>query len=308
MIIRRTAIGFRRETLPPGSWLPYTARMCISWCSDIPRFGDADQYSKWLKEQHDKCNDEAFGQRFAASCPVPGLMAEAYQHRRFEVGGETLLAGIRFKGGDLAQPFVDLLAWTGAPSPQWIPATTREFSSFNPLAVRFCWSQDTEPPWPGEVDQYVYAGRARGAVHQWIMPARDCSWFDDFRRRFDEWQNTSRLGTEVRPAEADEFKACLDDGHVVVASCDGTFLGVAACRRQSERAFVGWSIVEEFVVPQAQGRGLGTALQRGLMQCLPADELVWGTIHHKNMPSRKTAARCGRQAVETWWFTPCVIA
>ena len=108
----------------------------------------------------------------------------------------------------------------------------------------------------------------------------------------------------MSPSDSDALHACLDDGHIVVAADGHKFLGLAACRWRTERAFDGWSIIEEFVVPEAQGRGLGTALQRGLMHLLPRGDLVWGTIHGTNAASLATAARCGREPVETWWFVP----
>ena len=98
--------------------------------------------------------------------------------------------------------------------------------------------------------------------------------------------------------------ACLERGRVVLATDGHKFLGVAACRWRAERAFAGWSMLEQFVVPEAQGRGLGATLQRGLMQRLPPGDLVWGTIHAANIASQVTAARCGREIVETWWFVP----
>jgi hypothetical protein len=278
--------------------------MPIPWCSDLPRFGDAARVSDWLEEQLALCDDDAFGQRFAASCPELELGFEAYRHRKLDVEGETLLVGIRFKGGDITEPFVDLLAWTGVPRPGWIVAIKEAFAEFAPRAVRIRWSKDSDPPWPGEIDQHLFAGPAVGASHASVAPARDLSWYDDFRQAFDSWQTSSPLGSEVSPSDLDELHACLDNGHIVVATDGDVFLGLAACRWRTERAFEGWSIMEEFVVPEAQRRGLGIALQRGLMHRLPPGDLVWGTIHGTNAASQATAARCGREPVETWWFVP----
>lgn len=276
------------------------------WNVDVPRLGDAHRLSNWLEAQRARCHDDTFARQFAEACPVPGVEAAAYRHRQMTVGGETLLVGIRFKGCDVAQPFVDLLAWTGEPQSAWIPAIGEEFAAFRPQAVRLGWSRETPPPWPGEVDQHVFAGRVGGpyAGHELVISARDLAWFDDFHREFEQWRGASPLGDEVFPSELADFQDCLDSGHVVVAAHDGRFLGVAACRRLAERAFAGWTIVEEFVVPEAQGRGLGTALQRGLLQRLPTGDVVWGTIHGRNLASQATARRCGRELVETWWFTP----
>jgi len=278
--------------------------MSTPWCLDIPRFGNPARVSAWLKKQLALCDDDAFARRFAASCPVSGLDFDTYRHRTLDVEGETLLVGIRFKGCDTTQPFVDLLAWTGEPCPSWIVAIKEAFAPFTPRALRFRWSRDTKPPWPGEIDQQMFAGPAAGASHASVTPARDLSWSDDFRQAFDFWRSSSLLGSEVSPADLDELNACLDDGHIVVATDGATFLGLAACLWRTERAFEGWSIVEEFVISEAQGRGLGTALQRSLMRRLPPGDLVWGTIHGTNVASQATATRCGREPVETWWLVP----
>lgn len=277
--------------------------MSEQWSLALPTHGDGEQLDAWLQEQLRRCDEQAFGHTFAASCAVPGCPPEAYLHRLLEVDGETLLAGVRFKGGGSHQPFVDLLAWTGVPKPSWIPAISRDFSQFNPTVVRYCLPQGVGSPWPGEVDQYVVAGSAKGASHEWVAPASDLSWFQEYRSRFDEWQERSLLGPEVHPTEEGELESCLDVGHVVVARYGGRFVGVAACRLDSERSFKGWMIVEEFVVPEFHRRGLGVALQRGLMSRLQVGDLVWGTIHGKNKASLATAKRCGRDVVETWWFS-----
>jgi GNAT superfamily N-acetyltransferase len=278
--------------------------MSIPWYLDLPRFGDPGRVSDWVEKQLALCDDDAFARSFAASCPVSGLGSDAYRHRKLEVEGQKILVGIRFKGGDVTQPFVDMLAWTGEPCPGWIVALKEAFAPFAPRAVRFRWSKETNPPWPGDVDQYVFAGPSAGLSHASVAPALDLSWFDEFSRAFDEWRRTSPLGPEVWPSDLDELKECLEDGHIVVATDGDKFQGLAACLWRTERAFEGWSIMEEFVVPEAQGRGLGTALQRGLMHCLPPGDLVWGTIHGNNAASQATAARCGRKPVETWWFAP----
>jgi hypothetical protein len=282
----------------------YSPDMSIPWCLDLPQFGNRARVSDWLEEQLALCEDDAFAQRFATACPVSGLGFDAYRHRILEVEGETLLVGIRLKGCDVDQPFVDLLAWTGEPCPGWVAAIKDAFAPFAPRAFRFRWSRETAPPWPGEIDQHVFAGPASGTSHANVSPARDMSWFDDFQNAFDRWKTSSPLGLEVSPSDADELKACLDNGHIVVATDGDMFQGIAACLWQTERAFEGWSIMEEFVVAEAQGRGLGTALQRGLMHRLPSGDLVWGTIHGNNTASQATAARCGREPVESWWFVP----
>lgn len=283
--------------------MKYVDQTGLSWSLALPRFGDANRFSTWVQEQLSRCSEEEFGRRFAAACGLTGIHAREFQHRKLSVSGQTVLAGIRFKGCVTSLPFVDLLAWTGDLEAEWIDSIWNAYSSFAPLAVRSCWPSSMKPPWPGEVDQYVFAGPAAGASHACVSAAKDLSWFEVFQSSYDRWRSTSPLGADVQPADREQLQACLERGHLVVAEENGRFLGVAGCVWKAERSFAGWSIVEEFVIPEAQRQGLGTALQRGLMQQLPAGDLVWGTIDGKNTASLATAKKCGREMVETWWFT-----
>lgn len=282
----------------------YTAGMDIPWSLNLPRFGDAEQKSKWLQRQVAKCDDAKFGRDFAEYCPVPGVEPEAYQHRILNVDGERLLTGIRFKGCDLAKPFVDLIAWTGEPAAHWKTAVAKAFAPFQPLWMRFAWLPDSDTPWPAEVDQHVIAGPARGKAHDLISAVSDLSWYQDYHKDAEQWRETTPVGEEVITSTEDELQKCLDEGHVVVAMHAGEFLGMAACKRDLNQALPGWWIAGEYLVPQARGQGLGTALQRSLMNCITDGELVCGTIHGTNAPSLATARRCGREIVETWWFAP----
>lgn len=68
-------------------------------------------------------------------------------------------------------------------------------------------------------------------------------------------------------------------------------------------------MLEEFITPKFQGRGLGKAMQRAFLCVLRAlapedDALVLGTIDGRNEPSIKTALACGRHKAGSWLFTP----
>lgn len=277
----------------------------VNWNSLIPRFGSAGQWQSWLNEQLARCDDVSFGERFAEFVPFDGIAPASYQHRILRVDNAQLLAGIRFKGGDHTFPFVDLIAWSGEPTNAWPAALTHSFAEFHPRAFRWASTDVAAPPqWSGEVDQHVVAGLPNGCTHPLIQPANDLSWFDTFENAFREWQATDPIGDEVCPTEREVFEECLATGHVVIAQDRGQFLGVAACKQDAERSFTGWCMQEQFVIPAAQGRGLGTALQQALMRQLKPTDTLWGTIHGNNAASLAVAKKCGRQVVETWWFTP----
>jgi len=276
----------------------------MNWNCPLPRYGRPDVLAAWLQQQIDRCDDADFGQRFADGRPVSGVTPAEYQHRRVSVNGQSLLVGIRYKGGDLTHPFVDLLAWTGAVQPRWLEVVAEEFAVFQPQAVRYCLAAGVSPLDSAIVDQHLVAGPAVGVEDSEIAPARDLAWYDEFLWNHAAWSGNSPLGREVRPADRESLQACLEQGRIVAALRGGAFVGVAASRRQSIRSISGWEVVEEFVIPEAQGQGLGARLQRSLMHRLPPGDCVWGTIHGANTASLVTARKCGREIVETWWMSP----
>lgn len=286
----------------PGSSIQF------DWPLGGPRFGNPATFQGWLTAQLARQHDESFAEGFAKACPVAGVSAQAYLHRLLRIDEESLLVGIRFKGGDLRHPFVDLLAWTGTPTDSWCAAIATEFEAFEPQALRYAWpvGMDSEAPLPGEMDQVFFAGPARGTSQSGITRVTSLECYEDFEASHAQWRSSNELGAEVWPASQEELRDATQRGRLVVAREHDRFLGLAACLPGSERSFSGWMMLEEFVVPEAQGHGLGARLQQSLMAELPQGELVWGTIHGKNQASQHTAVHCGRQAVETWWFVPLV--
>lgn len=276
--------------------------MTYQWSNPVPNDSDPQRRADWLQHQVDRCHDEEFGEEFARSCPVEGVSADAYRHRMLTVGEASLLTGIRFKGCDVTQPFIDLIAWTGTPQSAWPIAIAQQYAMFHPLWMRYTWCEREPTPWKGEVDQYVFAGPAGGESSDQIREVDHLDWYDDFRKDFDAWKQSDPLGAEVTPADSDDLEKCFERGKIVIAERDGNFLGMAACRWEEVRAYAGWMMLEEYVVQSQRGQGWGSRLQRALMSTLPEGDLVWGTIHGKNIASQKTARRCGRDVAETWWF------
>lgn len=277
----------------------------------------------WLDQALAQVDDQLFGARFARACPVPGVAASAYQARILRQSGRaTLLAGIRFKGGDVSLPFVDLLAWDRplGSAQAWRAVLGRledAFSCFRPRWVRVRWPGQAAPPVADarrEVDQWLVAGRlgdlqarpwpwAVSAVD--VRPVQDLAFVDDFQAAHALWRRrVGPRGAEVSAAEVDELARCLETGAVVCAWRAGRWAGLAAAARGKERAMVGYEVVELFLDAPLRGQGRGPVLQRHLIDALPdhGRDALYGTIHGSNLPSLRTATRCGRTIAETWWF------
>ena len=115
------------------------------------------------------------------------------------------------------------------------------------------------------------------------------------------------LAPSVSMIEAGDLARLIAAGTAVDAWLDGAWAGLLAVQPAPLLGAPGWLITEEILAPKFRGRGLGAALQRaGLAATAPAgaEGMSWGTIHERNVPSRRTAARVGRQEGDLRWLVP----
>lgn len=267
--------------------------------------------------------DQFRAARFARACPVVGQRSAAYLHRVVRTpGGRCVLAGIRFKGGDVRHPFVDLLAWDRplGQTDGWsdvLGALFQDFAAFSPRWVRVCLPGEAQPGLPKEqveVDQWlvgapvselVAAPRPWGEGKLALEPATDLAWVNVFHAAFAHWQSKAGpRGQEVHAATEAELQACLDDGVIMLVRKKDRFRGLMAARRQTTGLFRGHLVIELFLHGSLRGQRLAPVLQRALIDQLvdQGRDLLVGTIHSSNTPSLKTALRCGRRILESWWF------
>ena len=290
----------------------------------LPRRAAARLLERWVDEALQRTEDEFFANRLARACPVPGVPPEAYLHRVVQApGAPDLLAGIRFKGGQLAWPFVELLAWE-APlqrPEEWAAVRgrlTAAFSDFSPRALRVFWP-GTERPAVGcsdatTLDQWLVAARLSrlhdqprpwGEVSVDLRLLRDLSWYPRYREAHATWrEGAGGLGAEVPPQTRETFARCLATGLVVGLYENNRWRGVAAAYRQREAAVDGYRICALFLDAPLRGRRRAAPLLRALVDRLPdgGRDSVHGPVHRLNLPARNTARRCGIVPVAGWWF------
>lgn len=289
----------------------------------LPPIARERRLRAWVSEGLSRVEDELWAARFHHHCPVPGAPRSAYLHRVLRSPRRpTLLAGIRFKGGDVQQPFVELLAWDrpidGAQA--WGRTRARlaaEFRHFNPTRMRVRWPGQAAPDVGREdrgVDQFLVAGRLstlRERHRPWgheaveVVRATDDGFHPAFLTAFRRWQsNAGPLGQEVSPADEETWRRCLQTGAIVCARAGGRWAGVMAAARAAERSIEGYCVKELFLDTPLRGRRRAPVLQHHLVDVLldRGRDCLWGTIHGTNAPSLRAALRTGREVIETWWF------
>jgi GNAT superfamily N-acetyltransferase len=228
-------------------------------------------------------------------------------------------AGIRFKGGDLNQPFVEVAAdfalGTDALE-QLSPMVRATFAVFRPRALMvWRFEADGPAPWPtAALDQTYYVApiahlrpgdrpapptdfRVQRATHlDWYAPlAADHAAF---------LAAHPLLADEIRFETRADLEACLEAGLLFEAHHGATLAGVIAFDEEPFFGLPGFLVREELLLAPFRGRGLGTWLQRLAAEQLPADHLLFGTIHGLNTPSRRTAAANGRVPLLSSYFLP----
>ncbi len=260
--------------------------------------------------------DDDFAARFHAACPAPGTTAADYRTRRLAAPGGTLLAGIRFRGGDLGFPFVEVLA-DHAVSPAIAPIVAAAFAPFRPRAMR-AWRLGPAGPdfaaWPGaNQDAAYWAGRAselrarpRPARFEdlAVVPVTDQACRPQLEAAYAAFHAACpALARDVTLEDAATLGRAQAAGLLLEARVGGEWAGVIAAAPESHLGLTGWLVVEEILAAPFRGRGLGPALQRHLLERLPGDGVLFGTIHRDNAPSARTAAALGREVVaESWWL------
>lgn len=279
------------------------------WLSPERLNEGADQFLIPLWERHEA---PALAVEFAEARPVAGATADDYGTRVLDTPAGPVLAGIRFKGGDLAQPFVEVAA-SFALSPGAFEdlrrAVVSAFGVFSPPRMRLWRFPDEAAAPDADADQLLYAApiaelRARPLPANFgevvLGPAFDLGQLAALESAYAAIEAADPvLGAEIGPADADELRQCLEEGLLFDAHIDWDWAGMVAGRSEPFFGAEGVLMVEELLVAEQRGRGLGACLQRHFIERLmPAGgAMLHGTIHASNTASRRTAERCGREAV-----------
>jgi GNAT superfamily N-acetyltransferase len=280
---------------------------------------DSGPLTEELREDWTLRTDPSHAARYAAGCPVEGVAPADYMLRRLAIpGAGEVLAGIHFKGLDLAQPFVGVRAWS-APDAANLPAlvsTLREaWAPFHPRSVQLFLPAGQAPPPAAILDQHLLVARvedtrrlppppSRERVH--LAPSQDAealaAWVA--QRYAEVHRLRPELAGLVTPADADDLRDCAAADALFEVEVEGQRAGLIAARPGRCLGHQGAEVVEELLDSGWWGQGLGPALQRAFVDALPQPlgPWVWGTIDGANQPSLRTALRTGRRVAGAWWF------
>ena len=308
--------------------LPWVSEEIRSWYDDARL---TDLLRSDLGPQASMVGDESFGAQFRTNVGLGIGDASDWANRRVDLpDGGWAVCGIRYRGRDVARPFVDVVATTEPPSPDGLAAVAQVvvplYAAFHPLCLRvdapdpvvLVTALDDDPRFGvSGVDMYVVAaplselrGRDRVPAHDLVtlrvgdahaMAERVADIYADLDRRnpaLEQW---------ARPEGEATMRACADQGLLFEVVAEGQPAGVVAALREDAHGTSGFCVQEIVLDAAHQGRRLAPAVLQRLVDVLPAEDgdVLWGTIHPGNAPSLRNAASIGRRIVGGYvWVTP----
>lgn len=281
-----------------------------------------------LAPESDRISDAAFAREYQQHCPVPGVADPgSYNNRVVELAdGSRCLTGIRFRGGDLSRPFVDLVAVEGTLDPlriaeiadevdiAWAPFEPRAIRLFHPDPIGFL-EHDRSGTQP---DQFVLAAPVTQLRHHglrdadasgiWLRPAADLEWYDRYVAELEDLFTTDPMLQEMTRAESrDDLAETRRAGLLFEIRVGDNWAGVLASPRDAGFGMRGHSMQEIMLAAEYRGRGIAVTAERQLIMRLSAGsgDVLFGTIDARNSPSLRTAQAVGRRVVGGYlWLYP----
>lgn len=264
-----------------------------------------------LESDLERLSSDALATTFWQYCQIAETNPDDYKNRLLRVGGLELLAGIRFLGGDLARPFVDVL-YTSEPTltsgqlDEVQSAVRTEYAVFRPQRTRF-YIPSHLPRFSAEGDKRlvvaplgVMLARAEADPRVALQRAKSLAFYPEYTAVYNELHEARpELRAVARVESQEDMQGYLEAGHLFEIFAGDAWAGVTAVFRDVN-AGVGGFCVGEIVLARAfRGQGLGSAVQWGLAgRLLEGDakpnELLFGTIGEVNVPARRAAERSGR--------------
>jgi hypothetical protein len=270
----------------------------------------------WFREQIERITDPAFARLFSDHIDLPGVVPGDYNHRLIEVGGRRLLGGIRFYGGDVERPFVEIVAHSFEDWDQLRDCVATEWASFAPLDFRTPVTAGAALPEGAHVDMTVFAARYRDMAPPDGRVALAA--FADVEEAFamvaakysDLAKTEAALARNISAADADELRRWHDEGQLMAirAEVEGIerTVGLFAAASGSVEWIDGDEVNEEVVLHAFNGNGFAASAQKAwaARPGLDPDRLLIGMIDGLNAASRRSAQRAGREAVLDYVFVP----
>jgi hypothetical protein len=249
---------------------------------------------------------------YAHNKPVVGVAPERYAHRLLECAGRRLVAGIRFVGGDVTRPFVEV-ARISQPleNDQERERITnllrREFAEFEPTQWRIFQGSHQVYQFAGCTgDLRVLAGTLaeikalplpENVARVRLKKATSTDFYSRYVELYQQLYQERPWLPDVAGIETlENILYYLENAQVFEVFVDGIWAGMTIAHPDVGWGLRGWLMIEIVLSAQFRGQDLAVTVQRLLAAQLEDQgrDCLFGTIGAVNTPMQKTAARVGR--------------
>jgi len=272
-----------------------------------------DWLSRWLAQQQLRCDDHHFSAAFPWR--ETGLPQHTFLQRELTINGKRYLTGPRYLGGDLSQPFIEIVARDGVIDYAVACAIMQAWQRLKPLKLHILLPAAHSDI--GISDQLVYLSDPASLS----APAdKEISLVKASRKDYPacitainrayraSWHTLPHLRNQLLATSRQELREDLASGHVLLIVWQGVMAGLMICVPRRLAFIEGFQIMDEVIMPAYQGRGLAARAQQHLLQQFHhygEKALLTGTILPGNTPSLRSAQNAGRHCVLKYqFFTP----
>jgi hypothetical protein len=270
------------------------------------------------------CESDELASKMHAYCKIDTAKVDDYRYRQLSTPLGDLIASIRFVAGDLEKPAVFLIHKDFELSQiDEIKLISRilekEYALFKPRRIRWHSSKIEEELINSDNSingDLVYVAGFLDDLKQQALPdnyekiqlnlADSLKWYDRYESSYEAICEAWPAFLEMAQLESKSTLQDLISRELLYEiEIDGHWAGIIAADKGRESFMSGYYIVEEFLTKEFRGRRYAAAVQRHLIEKMPinSNEMLFGTIHHENMPSYRTALRTGRKPVGMYLFS-----
>jgi len=290
------------------------------------------QLREALAQEAGWVGDADFGRGFRDALGAPDVPdALAWANHLVDLPDDGwALTHLRFRDGDPARAFVDVVATAAPPTPDGLArvaaAALPAYVPFTPRCLRV-----EVPDAPGlltdlaaddrfgpcAVAHHVLARLVadlrrypRAATHPSVQlrPTTPEQAAERVAGIYAELELVEpRITAWARPQDAASLAEPAEAGLLFDVLVGDVTAGVVAAGRDDDHAMTGFTVVELCLDSAHRGRRLAPALLQRLVDELPArpGDVLWGTVHPDNTPSLRNALSTGRTITSSvLWISP----
>ena len=246
---------------------------------------------------------------------LAGVLPCDYEERIITLDEDSfLLAGIRFQGQDVTQPYVSVMGnfkkTEDIPFSQIAELVKKEFKVFTPNSFHMNFPDGVDnPPYKFKIDRYTVMGIIKEVVDLKLaaiidvielIALKEMKFYEEYVSEYEKlYDKSPHLKSEVKVESLESLNNVAKEDLLFEIVINGERAGVIAGYIEDYFGKKEICILEEILFEAYRRKGFGVYLQKEFaVKMLNRFELMWGHISDLNPSSLKTALKNGRKITE----------